>query len=685
MATLRSLNINIRAGVASLASDFQKANSLVGKFQQQASNEFKKLAGSIFSVKGAIVGLVGSAGLGALIKSSFTNIDALAKSADKLGITTQAMAGLQHAAGLAGINNEKLNVSLVTMVKNIGDMEQGIGRAQSSFKQLDITADQLKGLKADEQFKLIADRLNMVKDATERANIAYKVFGETGVDILNITSDGSKGIEEATAEAEKLGIALNRIDSAKIEMANDAFTRAKEAISGIGNRIAVALSPYLKAAADWFTELVKRNNGFKDAILQGFEYASRAVGFFADMLRGLHVVFKGVEVVGLGFVAGILTAFDELNKGGAAVINSLLDTIKGPIVAILEKLGGVSDKAKQLAESLKGLNITPAPALSNWADNARESLIKAEAELLSLVNQPMPSKNVEAWFAKIKESSDKAAKAIADSKTAPANLDMSLGFDKASYDNLVKSLYTQEEALADSYSRRAQIVGDALQARVIDEDDAQKTLLALDRKYTADRVQAEVQADSAVRNSRNLAFSNAAQLLSALGSKSKIAAIASLAIQKALAISETIINTQVAAVRALAELGPVAGPAAAASIESWGSAAIALIGATGLIEARNISSPQKFATGGIVNGATTFMAGEAGPEAIVPLPDGRSIPVKFKSNQSANDSASINITINASAIDARGIDQVLASRSKTIGLIVQSEYRRMSRTGGPYR
>ena len=74
---------------------------------------------------------------------------------------------------------------------------------------------------------------------------------------------------------------------------------------------------------------------------------------------------------------------------------------------------------------------------------------------------------------------------------------------------------------------------------------------------------------------------------------------------------------------------PIAGPGAAASIEAYGNASVALIAATGLIQARSISAPKGYAKGGIVNGPTVSCRRRPGPEAYVPLPDGRSIPVKI--------------------------------------------------------
>lgn len=83
--------------------------------------------------------------------------------------------------------------------------------------------------------------------------------------------------------------------------------------------------------------------------------------------------------------------------------------------------------------------------------------------------------------------------------------------------------------------------------------------------------------------------------------------------------------------------------ATTASLASFGSnAAVALLGILAVQAA--IAAATKFATGGIVNSPQLFsfggtggqqlgVRGEAGPEAIVPLPDGRSIPVTMTNGQ----------------------------------------------------
>ena len=57
MATLRSLNINIRAGTAHLASDFRRANGIIASFEKRGVKSFQNLSRSVFSFKSAIAGI----------------------------------------------------------------------------------------------------------------------------------------------------------------------------------------------------------------------------------------------------------------------------------------------------------------------------------------------------------------------------------------------------------------------------------------------------------------------------------------------------------------------------------------------------------------------------------------------------------------------------------------------------
>jgi hypothetical protein len=87
--------------------------------------------------------------------------------------------------------------------------------------------------------------------------------------------------------------------------------------------------------------------------------------------------------------------------------------------------------------------------------------------------------------------------------------------------------------------------------------------------------------------------------LGTLAQRSKTAAKALIIINTGLSIAQAIQNTAVASTRALAELGPVAGAAAAAKIKTFGAAQVALIAANGALRLGSVGGGGGGGAGGI--------------------------------------------------------------------------------------
>lgn len=176
-------------------------------------------------------------------------------------------------------------------------------------------------------------------------------------------------------------------------------------------------------------------------------------------------------------------------------------------------------------------------------------------------------------------------------------------------DGLVESLETERQALERWYAESQMLLEDRRATELLTEQEHREALAALDREYHA-------QKDELARNSAQVeveARSNALNaiggLLGAFAGQSRAAAVAQIAINKGLSIAQAIQNTAVAQTRALAELGPIAGPPMAARIGAWGKVQIAAIAATGLAQAANAGG------GGSVGGAgaTGVSAAPSGP------------------------------------------------------------------------
>ena len=103
----------------------------------------KRVAGSVLNMKTAIVGAIGAGGFGALIKSSINAGDELAKTADKLGVTTQALAGLRHAAELTGVSTGTMDMAMQRFTRRAAEAAKGTGEAKGALQELGLDAESL--------------------------------------------------------------------------------------------------------------------------------------------------------------------------------------------------------------------------------------------------------------------------------------------------------------------------------------------------------------------------------------------------------------------------------------------------------------------------------------------------------------------------------------------------------------
>ena len=137
--------------------------------------------------------------------------------------------------------------------------------------------------------------------------------------------------------------------------------------------------------------------------------------------------------------------------------------------------------------------------------------------------------------------------------------------------------------------------------------------LATQQKYDADMLQSQMSAAD-----------NAMSLMVKASGDSKAMQIAALAVHTGIAIAQIEISTAVAAAKALEELGPIAGPPVAAEMWVMGYANMALVAASGMVQAVSIAGKRE--GGGPVAGGATYLVGEKGPELFTPAASGNITP-----------------------------------------------------------
>lgn len=271
---------------------------------------FGKLSKVFFSFKTALVAAVGAGGLGLLISNSLKATDALAKTAGRIGTTTEALSALQYAGQLTGVEVNTMNMALQRFTRRASEAAVGTGEAKGAIRELGIDARSLVRLPLDERMLVLADAFEGVESEADRLRLAFKLFDSEGAALVNTLGMGRDGLSELLGEARSLGVVMSANAAKGVEDANDALFRMQSLFGGVVKQTVAALAPAISALADLMTTKV----------LTSFGDTENSVKEFAKALaiEAVNAVIKAVK----GFQAltnGLIYTVNEIIKARDAV------------------------------------------------------------------------------------------------------------------------------------------------------------------------------------------------------------------------------------------------------------------------------------------------------------------------------------------------------------------------------
>ena len=400
MSTLASLNIQIGGNSATLRKELTKAGKSVSSFAKNARSNMNTYAKAGLLAGGVVVGAL----LG-IYKQQAAAIDQTAKFSDSIGIQTSALTELRHAAALSGVANKDLDKSLENMTRRTADAAfKGTGPLADTLKALQINAQDLNKLKPDEQLGVMADALSGIESQSERTRIAYELFGKSGTGMLKVIEGGAVGIDAMRAEAVALGISLDRIDANKVEMANDSIERAESVFSSFSQNLATEAAPVIGSLADLFLENAKQAGGMGSYAADAVGTMVKGAGFVGNAWRGIQVIWQALKVSFNGLRLLVMEGANAMLKGMTSLGQSIIKTVVFPIQQALDAAGFFNDDAAKMAKSLASLSNFDAPQLFDKDETAAayKAAQQSTTALHNLMMEPIPSDNLEQWYADAK-------------------------------------------------------------------------------------------------------------------------------------------------------------------------------------------------------------------------------------------------------------------------------------------
>lgn len=285
------------------------------------------------------------------VRQAMKSIDETAKWADRIGIATEKLTALEHAAAITGVTARQLRTGLQRMTRRISEASVGTGEARGVLAELGLEINKLNRMSPDKQFMAIANAMQRTKFSGDRVRQTVKIFDMEAAGLVNTLRLGTEGLDRMQREALRLGISFKRVDAAQIEAANDAITRLRQVFRGAWNVLTIQLAPMITYIADRFTAAGLAGKGMGEQVRDGFYVALIAVGKVADAVEWIIRRFAGLAAAVnnlADMILWVMVKIDDLTKdlpgGGGGKTGEVLRRARESIKGNYEYWKGLSEQ-----------------------------------------------------------------------------------------------------------------------------------------------------------------------------------------------------------------------------------------------------------------------------------------------------------------------------------------------------
>jgi len=283
--------LRIKADVQGENNIRRLGNSMQG-LQGQAKNAamgFNNLKGAVAGFGAAIAGSAIVGGLSAVVKKSIDAGDELFNLQAKTGIAAKALIGLGNAAKLADVDQGTLAKGLTKLSVNLVRAAEGNDDLARKFQALGVKVKDANGqvVPADKALKQLADRFADMPDGAQKAAAAVALFGKSGAELIPLLNEGA-------ASMEKFSFKVGEDFAARSDLFNDTITELGIKTQGFGLELTDALLPALQSILEVFSDLFDTKQDWT-ALFKIIEVGIRGVALVIyTVVKAVDVLIKNI-------------------------------------------------------------------------------------------------------------------------------------------------------------------------------------------------------------------------------------------------------------------------------------------------------------------------------------------------------------------------------------------------------
>lgn len=275
--------------------------------EDRSDRAFRSLNQNLNKTQGALRGLRGPmgalfggaavAGIAEFTRRSIAAGDAIAKTADKIGITTDALQEYSHVADLAGVSQERFTKGVTDFTRRFGELRNNTGSLVTFLDKYDKELLSVLRTQTDttEAFEITLDAMAKAPNAAERAALGFAAFGRAGVDMANVARTGAEEIARLRQEARDLGIVIDERLLRNAEKAQDQLSTLGRVIKTNLTAAVLELAPLI---ADLSESLVQMTPAIRKSAQGILAWAGAWDALSADrLLEELDKIDAKIETV----------------------------------------------------------------------------------------------------------------------------------------------------------------------------------------------------------------------------------------------------------------------------------------------------------------------------------------------------------------------------------------------------
>lgn len=218
------------------------------------------LVSGLSTLRGAFTALASAVVIQRLFQLTQHTLDlnlAIIRLSESTGVAVSELSKLAAAAKQDDVEIGELANSMKFLGRAVEDAKRGQQDTVAAFQALGISAKDLEQLSLDQVMLKIADAFEGAANNSAKAEIAIRLFGRAGDQMVQFLNRGSNGIKELQSRAEHFGETIGEESVSSIKEFDDAIDDLASAWSGLGQSFLEVSKDFLIPALQGLAESIR--------------------------------------------------------------------------------------------------------------------------------------------------------------------------------------------------------------------------------------------------------------------------------------------------------------------------------------------------------------------------------------------------------------------------------------------